>query len=59
MKKIKENIDSKQDELLPEYVIDYSKVKKNPYYRENRTFIEIDEEVVRSDVVDRPPQRRA
>lgn len=34
------------DELLPEYEIDYSKVKRNPYYRKNRTFIEIDNDIV-------------
>ena len=45
MKKTKEEIESVDDDLLPEYNIDYSKVKRNPYYRKNRTFIEIDSEV--------------
>ena len=45
MKKTKENIDSSNDELLPEYVIDYSKVKRNPYFKKNRTFIELDDDV--------------
>ena len=45
MKKTKENTESMNDELLPEYEIDYSKVKRNPYFKKNRTFIEIDEEV--------------
>ena len=48
MKKIRENIEQMDDELLPEYVIDYSKVKRNPYYRKNRTFIEIDEDVAKA-----------
>ena len=34
-----------EDELLPEYDIDYSTVTKNPYYKKNRTFIEIEEEI--------------
>ena len=45
MKKIEENIDYKDDDLLPEYKIDYSKVKRNPYYKKNRVFIELDEEI--------------
>ncbi|MBI5324872.1 MAG: hypothetical protein HZB41_06310 [Ignavibacteriae bacterium] len=46
MKKTKENTDSSiNDELLPEYNIDYSKAKRNPYYKKNRTYIELDEEV--------------
>jgi hypothetical protein len=48
MKIIKETIDSFDDELLSEYIIDYSKVKRNPYYRKNRTFIEIDEDVAKA-----------
>ncbi len=47
MKKIKENIDLNEQDLLPEYDIDYSKVKRNPYYRKNRTFVEIDEDIVK------------
>ena len=39
------NININNDELLPEYEIDYSKAVRNPYYGKNRTFIEIDEEV--------------
>jgi hypothetical protein len=46
MKKINITTDDMNDELLPEYVIDYSKVKRNPYYRKNRTFIEVDNDVV-------------
>ncbi len=45
MKRTKKNIDELNDDLLPEYEIDYSKVKRNPYYSKNRTFIEIDEDV--------------
>lgn len=48
MKKTKENIEQKEEDLLSEYVIDYSKVKRNPYYRKNRTFIEIDEDVAKA-----------
>jgi hypothetical protein len=48
MRKIKETIDLLNDDLLPEYVIDYSKVKRNPYYRKNRIFIEIDEDVAKA-----------
>ncbi|MBM2815323.1 MAG: hypothetical protein HW421_2085 [Ignavibacteria bacterium] len=48
MKKTKKNIESMEDDLLPEYEIDYSKVKRNPYYRKNRTFIEIDEDVAKA-----------
>lgn len=44
MKKTDKNIDM-EDDLLPEYNTDYSKVKRNPYYKENRVFIEIDEEI--------------
>ena len=47
MKKIKENTENLIDDLLPEYDIDYSKVKRNPYYRKNRTFVEIDEDVAK------------
>jgi hypothetical protein len=47
MKKIQKNTDLKDDELLPEYEIDYSKVKRNPYFKKNRTFVEIDEEVAK------------
>ena len=45
MKKTVKNTDPMDEGLLPEYDIDYSKAKRNPYYRKNRTFIEIDEEV--------------
>ena len=45
MKKIEENIEIIEDDLLPEYEIDYSKVIRNPYFRKNRTFVEIDEDV--------------
>ncbi len=47
MKKAIKNIEPLKDDLLPEYEIDYSKVKRNPYYRKNRTFIEIDEDVAK------------
>lgn len=47
MKKIQKNTDLVDDELLPEYEIDYSKVKRNPYFKKNRTFVEIDEEVAK------------
>ena len=33
------------ENFLPEYKIDYTKTKKNPYYRKNRTFVEIDEDI--------------
>jgi len=45
IKKIEENIEIIENDLLPEYEIDYSKVKRNPYFRKNRTFVEIDEDV--------------
>ncbi|MFA6572284.1 MAG: hypothetical protein WCT77_13740 [Bacteroidota bacterium] len=45
MKKTKINTDSPEDELLPEYEFDYSKAKRNPYYKKNVTFIEIDKEI--------------
>ncbi len=45
MKKTKENIDIQVDDLLPEYNIDYTKVQKNPYYKKNRIFVEIDEDI--------------
>jgi hypothetical protein len=44
MKKTKKNIEKLDDDLLAEYEIDYSKVKRNPYFRQNRNFIEIDED---------------
>ncbi len=47
MKKTPKNIEQESDDLLPEYEIDYSKVKRNPYYRKNRTFVEIDEDVAK------------
>ncbi len=47
MKKIEGNIDSTSDDLLPEYKIDYSKVKRNPYYKKNRVFVEVDEEIAK------------
>jgi hypothetical protein len=47
MKKIQKNTEVVDDELLPEYEIDYSKVKRNPYFKKNRTFVEIDEEVAK------------
>ncbi|MCX6147223.1 MAG: hypothetical protein NTW25_08230 [Candidatus Kapabacteria bacterium] len=47
MKKAEINIDIKDDDLLPEYKIDYSKVKRNPYFRKNRTFVEIDEDIAK------------
>jgi hypothetical protein len=47
MKEIEENIEQMDDDLLPEYEIDYSKVKRNPYFRKNRTFVEIDEDVAK------------
>ena len=45
MKKAKKNIEIIEDELLPEYNIDYTQVKRNPYFKNNRVFIEVDEEV--------------
>jgi hypothetical protein len=36
------------DDLLSEYEIDYSKAKRNPYFRKNRKFVEIDEDVARA-----------
>lgn len=36
-----------EDDLLPEYEIDFSKVKRNPYFQKNRTFVEIDEDVAK------------
>lgn len=48
MKKAKAITDkSFDDELLPEYKIDYSKVKRNPFYKKNRTLIELDEDVAK------------
>jgi hypothetical protein len=47
LKKAEINIDIKDDDLLPEYKIDYSKVKRNPYFRKNRTFVEIDEDIAK------------
>jgi hypothetical protein len=45
MKKTKVNIESMPDDLKPEYDIDYSQVKRNPYYKKNRVFIEIDADI--------------
>lgn len=45
MKKTEKNIDIEEDDLLPEYQIDYSEVKRNPYFKKNRIFIEVDEDV--------------
>ncbi|MCX6154128.1 MAG: hypothetical protein NT007_08210 [Candidatus Kapabacteria bacterium] len=33
MKQIEENIESLDDDLLPEYDIDYSKAIRNPYFK--------------------------
>ena len=46
MKKIEENIDLIEDDLVPEYDFDYTKAKRNPYYKGKRTFVEIDEEII-------------
>jgi len=48
MKKTKKIIEDPNDDLLPEYEIDYKQVKRNPYYHKNRTFIEIDEEIAKT-----------
>lgn len=48
MKKTKENIDSIDDELLPEYEIDYSTVKRNPYFKKTKMYVEIDEDIVKA-----------
>lgn len=45
MKKTKEDIELKEDDLQPEYIVDYTKAKKNPYFNKHKVFIEIDEEV--------------
>ena len=34
------------DDLLPEYNFDYSNAIKNPFFKKNRVFIEIDEEIL-------------
>ncbi len=34
------------DDLQAEYEIDYSKAIRNPYFRKNRTFVEIDNEII-------------
>jgi uncharacterized protein (DUF4415 family) len=44
MKKISKN-NEKEDDLLPEYNIDYSKAVKNPYFKRDRVFIEVDKDV--------------
>jgi hypothetical protein len=48
MKKIDTNIEKETDELLPEYKIDYTKVKRNPYFKQNKVYVEIDEEVAKA-----------
>lgn len=48
MKKAKKNIDLDNSELLPEYIIDYSKVKRNPYFTFQKLLVEIDEDVVKA-----------
>jgi len=47
-KKIKNTEYDDVDDLLPEYDFDYSKGIKNPYYRKNRVFIEVDDEIVKT-----------
>jgi len=47
MKGTKQNIDIEDDDLLPEYNIDYTKAKRNPYYKKNRIFIEVDEDIAK------------
>ncbi len=46
MKDISNNENLMKDELLPEYNFDYSKGIKNPFFKKNRVFIEIDEELL-------------
>ncbi len=46
MKKAKENIDLDNSELLSEYMIDYTKVKRNPYFTLHKLLVELDEDVV-------------
>jgi hypothetical protein len=48
MKKIDTNIEKETDELLPEYEIDYTNVKRNPYFKQNKVYVEIDEEVAKA-----------
>jgi len=48
MKKTEENIEFIDDELLSEYQIDYSKVKRNPYFTEQKCFVEIDIDLVKA-----------
>lgn len=48
-KEINSNINNiLEDDLLPEYNFDYSKAQKNPYFKKNRVFIEIDEEILKA-----------
>lgn len=47
MKKVNTNIDKDLDDLLPEYDIDYTKVKRNPYSKLNKVYVEIDEDVAK------------
>lgn len=43
---LKNKEDKKQKKvLLPEYDIDYSKAVKNPYFKRDRVFIEVDKDV--------------
>ena len=46
MKDISNNENLMNDELLPEYNFDYSKGIKNPFFKKNKVFIEIDEELL-------------
>lgn len=48
MKKAKINTEKDNDELMPEYDLDYSKAVRNPYFKQNRVFIEIDEEIAKA-----------
>lgn len=44
MKKIIKNTED-NNELRTEYEIDYSKVERNPYFKTDRVFVEVDKEV--------------
>lgn len=46
MKEISNNELPLEDDLLPEYNFDYSKAVQNPFFKKNRVFIEIDENIL-------------
>lgn len=45
MKNLEKKSKIEEDDLLPEYEIDYSNAIRNPYYKKDRVFVEVDADI--------------